>query len=102
MITPTGPRATEALLRRRAGLPDGDPDRHRLRRAKRLLLNPRELVRPVRRTGPVPHRRVHRRAARFTTDTPLAARPTGLFRPGRGSRRDGAADSGPAAARGRS
>src|SRR5690242_3308986 len=33
MSTPTGPRATEALLRRRADLPDGDPDRHVLRRA---------------------------------------------------------------------
>jgi RNA polymerase sigma-B factor len=32
MTIPTGPRATEALLRRRAELPDGDPDRQRLRR----------------------------------------------------------------------
>jgi RNA polymerase sigma-B factor len=32
MTTPTGPRATGALLRRRAGLPPGHPDRQRLRR----------------------------------------------------------------------
>ena len=32
MSTPTGPRATGALLRRRADLPDGHPDRARLRR----------------------------------------------------------------------
>jgi P-type Mg2+ transporter len=33
---------------------------------KRLVLNPRELVRPVPRTAPVGRRRIHRRAARFT------------------------------------
>src|SRR5438034_11096154 len=32
MTTPTGPRATEALLRRRADLPAGHPERQRLRR----------------------------------------------------------------------
>jgi hypothetical protein len=40
--------------------------------ARRLLLNPREPPRPVRRAGPVRRRRVHRRAARFTTDSPRA------------------------------
>jgi Mg2+-importing ATPase len=46
---------------------------------KRLLLNPRALLRPARRTGPVPARRVHRRAARFTTRAGLGER-TGRYR----------------------